>query len=164
MALPVRSRGSAVNILAPAARSLERFIWIGLDFLAALVAPLAQKTGVRFFHLDGGRIGDWGAGIASIVHDIEFGVVPRYRAVLVPIPTRRLANPSYMNYWRKYVHIASGVGVPPLAFRLSRRLSLVLPVAGDAHERLTATEQQWEAEGRSPLLVLDPEHERRGRA
>jgi len=144
-----------------------------LDALCACLAPIARLLDARFFYLDGARIGDVGASLAWLVQSQRLGWTPRFKGVLVPIPTPRLANPCYGDYWRRYVRIVTDAASYPIAFRLATRPGLAWAVepatladgrALDRDSALAASHHEWEAAGRPPLFALTAEHRRRGRA
>jgi putative glycosyltransferase (TIGR04372 family) len=154
------------------ARVLRRRLGHFLDLVCTGLAPALSRVGVRFVCVDGGRIGESGASLAWFVQASRLGWIPGLRALLVPFPRSRFANPCYIDYWRKYIPVVSNRVFYAIAFRLANRPELVWPVIDvtlpdgrhvSRDRALALSQHRWEQENRSPLLALTPEHERCGR-
>lgn len=96
---------------------------------------------------------------------------PLEQIVLLALP-HTVSNPCYLDYWRRHIsHVIDDEEaydrLAALAFALRENI-WVWPGAGGHLESLYAVaadaERRWEAEGREPLLQLDPGHRERGRA
>jgi putative glycosyltransferase (TIGR04372 family) len=152
-------------------RLVRRLLGRQLGAVCGALAPAARLLQMRFFYLDGGRIGDLGASLAWFAQARGLSWTPRFRGIMVPIPRPRLANRCYADYWREHFRIVTTPLLYQLAFRLASRSDLGLPVEpvtlpdGTVIGRdtaLTASQRQWELERRPPLLALRADHARRG--
>jgi putative glycosyltransferase (TIGR04372 family) len=149
-------------------RSLARLADLGVGALALVL----RKLGIQFIHLQGNRIGEFGASLGYYAQSTQLGWARRCRGGFVSFPTRHVVNPCYIDYWRKYVSVVANPLLYSIAFRLSQKpgfrypLDVVTLPDGRTMFRdnaMAATQIQWYADGRPPLLALDPTHERRGR-
>lgn len=142
------------------------------DGVADLLAPVFRRLGIRFIHLPGNRIGECGVALNYYVHSTRLGWAPPARGGFVPYPTRKLANPCYLGYWRKYLRVVTNPALYSIAFRLAQRTELRYPTNcltlpnGEKFSResaVAASQIRWDAQGRPPLLALESDHERKGR-
>ena len=146
-----------------------------LDVLVRIAAPVLRLARVRVYQANLNRIGDMNLEISRYVKFRELGWLPKERAVVIPAPQNRVvANPTSLRYLRRHVRIVTSRLAYPLLFRIRSTPGLggsldddvALPDGRRAIYWLgsAAAEAVWTREGRPPLLRLDPEHERRGRA
>lgn len=141
-----------------ALRSLRRLV-------DRLLGPIVALLGIRALDVYLERIGEIGESLELWVEMGALGMRPRYRAFLVA-PPERVANRSYLEYWRPHVRIVDS----GLALRLLRtaawspHLSYSPGGDGDRERVWVDVHRRWELEGRPPLLRLNADHEARGRA
>ena len=125
-----------------------------------------DQLGIRFLHKE------WTYAIghmALLDFYVKMGLLgwrPPYRPIVL---VAKPANRCYLYYWRRHLPdmITDPVGVElltPLAARLEDHLHVVTFADGQRMNRIaaqSAVQEQWEAEGRGPLLTLtDSDHER----
>lgn len=130
-----------------------------------------DKLGIRFLSEFPTAIGH----IAILDSYVKMGILGRRspaRPILLVHP--KLANPCYLDYWRRYLPdiITDPVAIEllsPLAKYIDDRIGVVMDSSGkqivdDNYEgsaQRSSIQAQWEAEGRGPLLTLtDSDHER----
>jgi len=123
-----------------------------------------DKLGIRFLRRWTYAIGH----IALLDFYVKMGILglrPSYRPIVLDA---KPANQCYLDYWRRYLPdmITDPVGVElltPLATRLEEHLHMVAFADGQKMYHIAAAlavQEQWEAEGRGPLLTLkDSDHE-----
>ncbi len=125
--------------------------------------------GMRFlreFHISIGHI-------ALLDLYVKMGILGR-RSPTRPVllAPSRIANRCYLEYWRPYLpDIVTDPAVAalfsPAAYYLEDHILAVMDSAGQQtfsfYERERAVQEQWELEGRHPLLVLKDSDNERGR-
>lgn len=144
-----------------------------LDTVAAIAARALRPFGVRFLQVRASRIGEVGASIGYFVEAGALGWRTRVRGVFLTFPDqRRIANPCYLNYWRRYVRVVTHPLLYRFVFRISQApgmeypsRSARLPDGEDVmvDRALVASHALWEEQRRPPLLQLESDHARRGR-
>jgi len=144
-----------------------------LDVCAAATAALLRPLGVRFLQIRSTRIGEVGASLGYFVESGDLGWRKRVHGVFLSFPDqRRVPNPCYLNYWRRYVGVITNPIAYRFAFRVAERPGMrhpvraaVLPNAEEVivDRALVASHPRWERLTQRPLLQLDPDHERRAR-
>jgi putative glycosyltransferase (TIGR04372 family) len=159
------------NQMSRPSRLLSQLFSRLVDKLTDALAPVLRKLGVQFLHLQGGRIGECGAALGYYVQSTALEWAPRCRGGFVAFPGRGVANPCYIDYWRRYVRIIDNPILYAIAFRLSQRPGFRYPV-GDVRlpdgrtiyreNALAISQTRWDESGRPPILALDIEHRRRG--
>src|SRR5262249_27509719 len=93
------------------------------------------------------------------------GLIPRRTNVLLGAP-EHFANPAYRRYWEKYFSVVTHPRTISLLAALSHSLeerSNWIWCGGNSVATAREAQLKWEAEGRGPLLELEPEHRERGR-
>jgi len=130
-----------------------------------------DKLGIRFASEFATAIGH----IAVLDSYVKMGILGwRYPSHPILLVSPKLANPCYLDYWRRYLPdmITDPVAIEllsPLAKYLEDRIFVVMNPSGEqivGHDYVGAAQQasiqaQWEVEGRGPLLTLtDSDHER----
>ena len=126
-----------------------------------------DKLGIRFLSEFTTNIGHI-ALLDSYVKMSIMGQRSKARPMLLVSPG--LPNPCYLDYWRRYLPdmITDPLAIKilsPLAKYLEDHLFAIMDASGkqicEFHMAERAIQEQWEAEGRGPLLVLsDSDHER----
>lgn len=137
------------------------------------LAPALRSLGVRFFVADLDRMGDTCLQLDVLIKARRLGWGPEARIIVIPQPAKPIGNPTLLQYFGRYVRIVTARRAYALLFRLAQRPgmrleSLVVNGPGGhicrSFGAVIAVQRHWEAEGRPPLLSLDPKHRDRGRA
>lgn len=144
-----------------------------VDAVAWAVAAMLRPLGIRFLFARATRIGEVGASLGYFAEAGAVGWRGPVSGVFLSYPDqRRVANPCYLTYWRRYVRVVTNPLVYRIAFRVSQLPGMQYPVRAvtlpDGEEvlvdrALVATHPQWEEREQRPLLHLERDHERRGR-
>lgn len=109
--------------------------------------------------------------IACIDYYVKMSILgwrPLQRTVVLATPDE-ISNSHFLNYWHSYIEVISDPSsierLSPIA-RESQEYFAIWSLADgqvmEVHEARSATQKQWEAEGRSPLLTLSDSDSDRG--
>lgn len=145
--------------------AMVNILWMGMETQEEFEqAHQLNKLGIRFLR-------EWTYAIghmALLDFYVKMGILgwrSPYRSIVLDA---KPANRCYLDYWRRYLPdmITDPEGVErltPLAARLEEHLHVVTFADGQKvyFTAAAAVQEQWEAEGRGPLLTLtDLDHER----
>ncbi|MGD1118530.1 MAG: TIGR04372 family glycosyltransferase [Dehalococcoidales bacterium] len=127
-----------------------------------------DNLGIRLLREYPSFIGHTGLLDFYVKMDILGQRSPAHPILLV---SHRLANPSYLDYWRRYLPdmisdpVAIGL-LEPITKYLEDYISAVKDSSGsqvyDPYSREVTIQEQWDAEGRGPLLTLTDADLKRG--
>jgi putative glycosyltransferase (TIGR04372 family) len=140
--------------------------------MAAAAEDEIGRLGTRILYPDAcvARIGEMAFQLDLYVKMRALGWIPPFTTILAPQPNE-VVNRCLLDYWRSYITVvddpAEVARLSPLKLRIAFDLNyLRLPngTAVSKNRAIFPIQEEWQRQGRGPLLSLTEAHADRGRA